>query len=102
MNTTIITAHEESYFNDKTLGVLLSLNENGERVDSLVYIYHQEMYVFFNTIIEMMDYLLYGDKKIKRAYIKESDFDKFYDMDMIPGLFSEQLTWLGENPPNLM
>jgi len=52
------------------------------------------MYIFFNTIMDMNDYLLYGDYgKTKRAYISEADFDNYYDAQAIQGLFSENLTW---------
>lgn len=95
METIITTAHEEEY-SDKSriLGVLLNLGVDGKRVDSLLYIYHNDMYIFFNTIMEMNDYLLYGDSKTKRAYISETDFDTYYDSKSIIGLFSENLTWL--------
>lgn len=96
MKTFIITAHEEEYSNkSRTLGVLLNINEENERIDSLIYIYTEsrKMYVFFNTIIEMNEFLLYGDSKMKRAYISEDEFDKLYDADFIEGKFSEHLSW---------
>jgi len=94
MKTYITTAHEEEY-SDKSriLGVLLNFDSNSKRVDSLVYIYHKNMYIFFNTIIDMNDYLFYGDNKTKRAYLSEEDFDKIYD-NTINGKFSETLTWM--------
>ena len=95
MKTIITTAHEEEYSNkSRTLGVLLNFDMEGKRVDSLVYIYREGMYIFFNTIMDMNDYLLYGDYgKTKRAYISEADFDNYYDAQAIQGLFSENLTW---------
>jgi len=94
MKTYIKTAHEEEYSDSsKTLGVLLNYNENYERIDSLVYIYRSDMYIFFNTIMDMNEYLLYGDSKIKRAYISEEDFDKFWDALHIDGKFTEHLKW---------
>jgi hypothetical protein len=94
MKTYIKTAHEEGYSNSsKTLGVLLNYNENYERIDSLVYIYRSDIYIFFNTIMDMNEYLLYGDSKIKRAYISEEDFDKFWDALHIDGKFTEHLKW---------
>ncbi len=95
MKTIITTAHEEEYSNgSRTLGVLLNLDMNGKRIDSLIYIYHNEMYIFFNTIMAMNEYLLYGDGKIKRSYISEANFDKYYDAKSIQGLFAENLTWI--------
>lgn len=94
MKTYITTAHEEEYSNkSRTLGVLLNFDENSKRVDSLIYVYRQGMYIFFNTIMDMNDYLLYGEGRIKRAYLSEEDFDKIYD-DAIDGKFSDTLTWM--------
>ena len=94
MRTKIVTAHEEEYSNkSRTLGVLLIVDENGKRVDSLTYIYREGTYIFFNTIIEMNDYLLYGDGKTKRAYMKEDEFDKYYDAPYIEGSFVDILKW---------
>ena len=97
MKTYIKTAHEEEYSNSNkqyiTLGVLLNYNENYERIDSLIYIYRNDMYIFFNTIMDMNEYLLYGDSKMKRAYISEEDFDKFWDALHINGKFTEHLKW---------
>jgi hypothetical protein len=54
------------------------------------------MYIFFDTIIEMLDYLLYGEVKMKRAYIEEQDFDELYDAHDIDGKFGEKLSWINE------
>jgi hypothetical protein len=95
MKTFISTAHEEEYSNkSRTLGVLLNFDENHNRVDSLVYIYREGMYIFFNTIMEMNDYLLYGETKAKKAYLSEDDFDVLWDLPYIDGKFEEQLTWV--------
>ena len=94
MKTFIITAHEEQYSNNnRILGVLLNIDEDNKRVDSLIYIYYMEMYIFFNTIIDMNDYLLYGETKTKRAYLSEKDFDIYYD-NGVDGLFSKILEWV--------
>ena len=94
MKTFIRTAHEEEYSNkSRTLGVLLIVDKNFKRVDSLVYIYRDGMYIFFNTIMEMNDYLLYGETKAKRAYVSEDDFDTLYDAPYIEGNFIDHLTW---------
>ena len=94
MRTKILTAHEEEYSNgSRTLGVLLNLDFDGKRVDSLIYIYREGTYIFFNTIIEMNDYLLYGDGKTKRAYMKEDVFDHYFDAPFIDGKFIDVLKW---------
>lgn len=102
MTTYIQTAHEESYSNGRTLGVLLNYDEDGKRVDSFTYIFRYEdtaqkngMYIFFNTIIDMNDYFLYGDKRVKRAYMKENVFDDIFDADYIDGDFNAYLEWMG-------
>ena len=94
MKTFIKTAHEEEYSNkSRTIGVLLNVDEDNKRVDSLIYIYREEMYIFFNTIMEMNDYILYGESKCKRAYLSEGDFDNIYDLGYIEGKFTDQLKW---------
>lgn len=94
MKTYIKTAHEEEYSNkSKSLGVLININENGERLDSLIYVYRDGMYIFFDTIINMNDYLLYGESKIKRAYMSEEDFDKYYDDGVNECTFNTKLVW---------
>lgn len=94
MKTQIKTAHEEEYSNkSRTLGVLFNFDENHNRIDSLIYVYREGTYIFFNTIMDMNEYLMYGDGKIKRAYMSEEDFDKFYDSPYINGKFTEHLIW---------
>ncbi len=94
MKTKIKTAHEEEYSdNSRTLGILLNYSITGDWKDSLIYVYREGMYIFFNTIIDMIDYLLYGDNKVKRAYMDEESFDLYYDAEFIEGTFTEKLTW---------
>lgn len=100
INSIIWTVHEESYSDGRTLGVLANfdLDKNMERIDSFVYFFRMTetggMYVFFETIVDMNDYLLYGDKKVKRAYMKEEVFDELYDRDQLDGEFLNYLKWL--------
>ena len=91
--TYIKTAHEEGYSdNSKTLGVLTNWNTFGEKIDSFTYIYNEGIYIFFDTIIDMNDYLLYADKKTKRAYMNENDFDILYDKPF-KNTFNDHLEW---------
>jgi len=95
MKTYITTAHEEEYSNKSTsLGVLLNYDINNNRVDSLIYVYREsrKMYIFFNTIVDMNEFMLYGDGKFKRAYLTEEEFDEYYDI-AIEGKFTDHLTW---------
>lgn len=99
INSIIWTVHEETYSDGRTLGVLANfdLDKNMERIDSFVYLFRETemggMYVFFETIVDMNDYILYGDKKVKRAYMKEVDFDELYDKTQLDSKFSEHLKW---------
>ena len=114
MKTRIITIHEEEYSNNgKTIGVLLNYSINHDTEDwveslkayslnlntklykeSFIYIFHKNTYIFFNTIVDMNEYLLYGDNKVKRAYMEEEEFDELFDSEYINGMFSEFLVWL--------
>jgi hypothetical protein len=100
MHTYITTAHEEQYSDgSRTLGMLLNYEINGEEnggemgnKESFVYIYREGMYIFFNTMVDLFDYLLYGEDKMKRAYMTEEEFDTHYD-NPIDGKFSDKLKW---------
>ncbi len=97
MKTKIRTIHEEDYTDKtKTLGILFNyiIESNVlERKESLIYIYKEGMYIFFQTMIDAVDYLLYGEKKMKRAYMEEVEFDKYYDIE-IDGEFNDKLEWI--------
>jgi len=100
MKTFISTAHEEQESNkSSTFGVLLNSDENHKRVDSLIYLYREKrnMYIFFQTIMDMNEFMLYGDGKMQRAYMSEEDFDTFYDAPYIDGKFTEHLVWSVNN-----
>lgn len=103
MKTFITTAHEESEDSNKgrTFGVLLNSDEDHKRVDSLIYVFREtrKSYIFFNTIIDMNEFLLYGDGKFKRAYLTEEDFDVYWDAPHIDGKFADQLVWLSNSTP---
>lgn len=92
-NTIIKTAHEETYSDGRCLGILTNYeNDSLKRIDSFAYIFRDDMYIFFETIVDMIDYLLYGEGKVKRSYMKEIDFDNYYDNGM-EGTFEEVLKW---------
>ena len=95
MYTTLKSIHEETYSdNSKTLGVLINYNEENNFKESFIYVYKEGMYIFFETMIDMIDYLLYGENKMKRAYMEEKDFDELYDQSYVmDGKFSEKLIW---------
>ena len=97
MITTIKSTHEEEYKDNKRLGIVTNFNLKGERINSFPYIFNETppaigLYIFFETIVEMIDYSLYGGLKINRAYLKEDDFDKLYDkIPGIEGVFNDYL-----------
>jgi len=101
MKTQLQSVHEETYSDgSKTLGILLNYNEDQTFKESFTFIFNNEkkIYIFFSTIIDMIDYLLYGEmqgeSKMKRAYMEEVEFDKYDDADFINSKFSEVLTWV--------
>jgi hypothetical protein len=95
LKTYLNTVHEEKYSDgDRTLGVLLNYNDQNNFKESFIYVYREGMYIFFDTMIEMAEYLLYGEKKMKRAYVTEADFDNLYDAQFLNGKFSEILKWV--------
>ena len=94
MKTYIKSIHEEAYSDDsKTLGVLYNYTEDEEFTESFLFLYREGMYIIFDTMIDMFDYLLYGEKKMKRAYMEEDIFDRYYDADFIDGKFTDILEW---------
>jgi len=94
MTTNIKCIHEENYSDgSKTLGMLINYNKEENFKETFVYIYRENMYIFFDTFINMIDYLLYGETKMKRAYIEEKDFDNYYDSECINGKFTDLLKW---------
>lgn len=97
MLTKIRTIHEEQFSgSEKLIGVLHNFSSDEEFSDSFIYVYNRNVYIFFNTIAEMIEYLLQGDKDIKRAYMKEEVFDSLYDNEF-EGIFEDKLSWFNEN-----
>jgi hypothetical protein len=97
MRTRITTAHEEEYSDkSRVLGILFNYSIDVEHdgwKDALIYVYRDGTYIFFNTIIDTIDYLLYGEVKMKRAYLTEDEFDEYYDAEFIDGDFRNKLKW---------
>jgi hypothetical protein len=95
MKTNIKTIHEEEYSDkSRTLGILLNYSIEDNWKESFIYIYRDGMYIFFNTMVDMIDYLLYGESKMKRAYMDEKTFDSYYDASYVEGKFTDNLKWL--------
>ena len=98
MESIIKTAHEETYSDGRSLGILINYrpfidNSNIDKINSYAYFIRDDMYVFFDTIVDMNDYILYGNPRVKRAYMKEEEFDEYYDYGLdVP--FEEVLNWI--------
>lgn len=93
METQIKTIHEEKYSDgSRTLGILLNYSSIEEWNESFIYIYRENIYIFFNTMVDMIDYLFYSHNNVRRAYLEEDMFDKYYD-EKINGKFSDILEW---------
>lgn len=99
MKTRLKTIHEEEFSDgSKIFGVLLNYTEDWKFKESFLFIYtpQRKTYVFFNTMVDLFDYALYGEgdlSKMKRAYIEESEFDQYYDAPFIEETFGEVLEW---------
>ena len=97
MQTLINSVHEESYSDDtRTLGVLFNYTADGSFKESFIFIFNHKdnTYIFFNTIIDMLDYLLYSEKTMDRAYMEEDVFDTYYDASFVEGKFKDVLEWV--------
>ena len=96
MKTLLKTIHNEEFSdNSRTLGVLLNYsNEDSNWKDSFIFIYHDNRYIFFQTMYDMFNYMLNGARGVKRALMSEEDFDKYDDAEFIDGTFNNILAWV--------
>jgi hypothetical protein len=96
MKTIIQTIHEEVQKGDvdRTIGVLYNPCIETKKYETLFYIYRKEIYVFFKTVTDLVNYGLYGEQvDVSRAYVKEEDFDHFYNVSHLDDFFSQKITW---------
>jgi hypothetical protein len=95
MKTKIKTIHEESQpGSDLGVGVLYNYEVDGVWYDTLFFYYKKDIYVFFNTITDLINHVLYGEKDtINSAYVKEELFDQLYDANNIDGSFRDCIVW---------
>jgi hypothetical protein len=92
MISKIKTIHEE-YFDERSIGVVLNTIDNN-KPETFIFLFKGKRYIFFETIMNMFDYTLYGERnKIKRAYMDEETFDELYDRDNIDKSFNDYLNW---------
>lgn len=94
MKTKIKTIHEEqSSDKEKNIGVLYNYGIDSTYYNTHVFNYKDGVYIFFRTMTELFDYMLYAEKNMNRAYMKEDVFDELYDSE-IDGNFDEKLKWV--------
>ena len=104
MVTTIKTTHEEEYSPNRIwIGVVTNFNDENNRIDSFTYLFRKDVgeefgiYIFFHSIVKLMEYVLYSDDSTQRAYMKEDKFDELDDqVPGIEGKFHDYLDWLIE------
>jgi len=96
MKTRLKTIHNEEFSdNSRTLGVLLNYSdEDPNWKDSFIFLYHDNRYLFFNTMYEMFNYMLNGARNIQYAPMSEEDFDAYDDAEFIEGTFNDKLIWV--------
>lgn len=97
MKTKLKGVHEEQP-NDRsrTIGVLLNYSlEDPQWKDTLIFVFDEDrkLYVFFDTIVEMIDYEFYRSNKTRRAYLPEAEYDQYDDSEFIEGSFRSKLKW---------
>jgi len=96
MKTHLKLVHNEE-FSDKSreLGVLLNYSdEDPNWRDSFIFLYHDERYLFFNTMYDLFNHMLNGARDITYAPMSEEDFDKYDDAEFIDGKFTDVLVWV--------
>jgi hypothetical protein len=100
MITHIKTVHNEEFSDGRyTIGILLNYSSEIQYEswkESFAYVFEHErnMYTFYDTIFDMLNFLLYREDKMKRAYMEEEEFDGYYDAPYIEGSFSSHFTWV--------
>lgn len=95
MNSKIKTLFEE-YLNNtkKSLSVLINyFNDDILDVKTYILFYDKGVYVVFNSIIDCMNFVLYGTDEVYRGYIDEEEFDYLYD-NGIDGKFEDKIMWV--------
>jgi hypothetical protein len=100
MRTKLKSAHEEQYSDgSKTLGIIFNYSlevENDGWKESFAFIFNHEnnMYIFFDTMFDMFNYLLNGVYNIRCAYMEEDEYDSYYDAPYIEDKFANILKWI--------
>jgi len=101
MITHIKTIHNEEISSSeykRSIGVLLNFSSEPQHSgwkESFIYIFNHKTltYIFFNTIVDMIDYNFYGKHGVRCAMMTEDEFDIYYDAQYIDGKFSDVLKW---------
>ena len=96
MKTRLKSVHEETASDGRYIfGVILNDNDEGFK-ESFTFIFEhaRNMYTFFDTMMDLFDFRLYGEDKKKRAYMAEDEFDTYLDADEFEGKFADILKWV--------
>lgn len=97
MTTHIREIHNEQFSDGRyTIGILLNEDDDRTWKETFAYVYEHErnMYTFYETIFDMLNFLLYREDKMKRAYMSDEEFEGFCDAPHIEGKFSDNFKWV--------
>ena len=62
--------------------------------EPFAFLYKGGVYIIFSTLSELFDFMIYGDNKVLRAYLEESEFDLFYSPKGFEGTFRDHLNFI--------
>lgn len=101
MKTHITSIHEEQFSdNGRVLGIIVNHDNTLDTFDfkdTFPFTFQNEIYIIFETMSALMEYLINGNNNPKRAYVSEEDFDELYDAEYIHGKFSDMITWINDD-----
>ena len=100
MTTHVKEIHNEQFSDGRyTIGIILNYSSEVQFEgwkETFVYSFEHErnMYTFYETIFDMLNYLLYHEDKKKRAFMTDEEFESYCDAPEIDGKFSDRLKWV--------
>jgi hypothetical protein len=100
MTTHIREIHNEKFSDGRyTIGILLNYSseiehEGWKETFAFVFEHERNMYTFYETIFDMLNFLLYREDKMKRAFMSDEEFEGYCDAPYIEDTFSSHLSWV--------
>ena len=97
MTTHIREIHNEKFSDGRyTIGILLNENDDRTWKETFAFVFEHErnMYTFYETIFDMLNFLLYREDKMKRAFMSDEEFEGYCDAQYIEDTFSSHLSWV--------